>query len=109
MRSRMTLSMGLAIASLGLLTGSICAQEAPDSGGAAAPKAPAAAPKDSSVDGIAKATDPSSAIAAYVEARAASPNDPAVDVAYVRKMVELGLPEMAEKQAKAVTERDASV
>src|SRR5262245_54066539 len=107
MRTRMFLSTGLAAASLVLLTGSICAQEAPDSGGAA-PKAPAAAPKSTGADAIAKAPDPSSAVAAYAEAVAASPNDPAIDVAYVRKMVDFGLPEMAEKQAKAVTERDAS-
>src|SRR5262245_31375416 len=111
MRPRMTLSLGLAAASLGLLTGSLCAQEAPKDGGdgkspaPAAPTAPAA-PKSDGVDAIAKAPDPSTAIAAYAEAHAAAPNDPAVDVAYVRKMVEFGLPEMAEKQAKAVTEHD---
>lgn len=108
MRTRMLLPLGLAVTALVMLTGSLCAQESPDAGGAAPkPAAPAAAPKAGGVDGIAKAPDPSSAIAAYAQARADAPNDPAVDAAFVKRMVEFGLPEMAEKQARAVTDRDA--
>jgi hypothetical protein len=110
MRTRMLLPLGITATALITLTGSLCAQESPEAGGGAKPAAPAApaAPKSGGLDAIAKAPDPSSAIAAYAQAHADAPNDPAVDVAYVRKMVDFGLPEMAEKQARAVNERDAS-
>ena len=58
------------------------------------------------VDAIRRAPDPSAAVAAYARARAANPDTPAVERVYVRRMVELGVPEMAAAQARALTQAD---
>src|SRR5262245_14379494 len=57
-----------------------------------------------SVDDIGKAADPSATIQAYVNAPDRSGLE--VEHAYVRRMQELGTPELAESQAKDVVARD---
>ena len=67
---------------------------------------PSPQPVSDQVKALADAKDPSAAIDAYATALAASPGDVAVPATYLRKMVEFGLPEMAEKQALDVSTRD---
>src|SRR6185295_4633147 len=57
------------------------------------------APDSDQMKALRDAKDPSAAIEAYAAAVIAHPGDVAVPAAYLRKMVEFGLPEMAEKQA----------
>jgi hypothetical protein len=52
---------------------------------------------------IQQAPDPSAVVAAYANGIALSPNDPKLQDAYVRRMVDLGLPEMAFHQAQTLT------
>ena len=52
---------------------------------------------------IQQAADPSAAVSAYAEGMALNHNDAKFHEAYVRRMVELGLPEMAYHQAQTVT------
>jgi uncharacterized membrane protein YgcG len=55
---------------------------------------------------IREAPDPSAAIDAYAKAQAVAPGDPATQPAFVERMVELGLPEMAEMQARDLARQD---
>src|SRR5437868_5483765 len=55
---------------------------------------------------IRSAPDPSSAVNAFADAKAAEPGNVAFEKAYVAKMVEFQLPEMAEAQARDVSTRD---
>src|SRR5438270_9216160 len=57
----------------------------------------------SGVEMIRRAEDPSSAVDAYTKAAAVEGNKVAAQKAYVRRMVEFGLPEMAESQAESLT------
>lgn len=51
---------------------------------------------------IEKASDPSAAVEAYAKAHAAEPNNPRLSDVYVRRMVSLGAPQLAEKQAESL-------
>jgi hypothetical protein len=55
------------------------------------------------IQAIQQAPDPSAAVAAYGSGLAIAPNDPKLHEAYVARMVEMGLPEMAFHQAEALT------
>ena len=55
------------------------------------------------VQAIQQAPDPSAAVAAYVNGAAVDRNDPKLSEAYVARMVDLGLPELAFHQAQALT------
>jgi hypothetical protein len=55
------------------------------------------------VQAIEQAPDPSTAVAAYANGMAVSRGSPAVQEAYVARMVDFGLPEMAYSQARALT------
>ena len=57
------------------------------------------------IQSIQQAAEPSAAIQAYAEAQAAVPNDLGIEHAYVRRMVEFGLPEMADTQAQDLIKR----
>src|SRR5437016_1920880 len=52
------------------------------------------------------APDPSSAVNAFADAKAVEPGNITFEKAYVAKMVEFQLPEMAEAQARDVSNRD---
>ena len=54
------------------------------------------------VQAIQQAPDPSAAVAAYVNGAAVDRNDPKLSEAYVARMVDLGLPELAFHQAQAL-------
>src|SRR5215467_1081937 len=56
-----------------------------------------------SIQAIQQASDPSAAIAAYANGIATDRNNPRIYEAYISKMVELGLPEMAFHQAESLT------
>src|SRR6266436_1575968 len=55
------------------------------------------------IQAIQQASDPSAAIAAYANGIATDRNNPKIYEAYISKMVELGLPEMAFHQAESLT------
>jgi hypothetical protein len=55
------------------------------------------------IQAIQQASDPSAAIAAYANGIATDRNNPKIYEAYIAKMVELGLPEMAFHQAESLT------
>ncbi len=55
------------------------------------------------IQAIQQAPDPSAVVAAYASALAFSPNDPSLHQAYVSRMVDMGLPEMAYHQAQTLT------
>jgi hypothetical protein len=55
------------------------------------------------IEAIHQAPDPSAVVAAYANGTALTPNDPKLSEAYVARMVELGLPEMAYHQAQTLT------
>jgi hypothetical protein len=55
------------------------------------------------IQAIHQASDPSAAIAAYANGIATDRNNPRIYEAYIGKMVELGLPEMAYHQAESLT------
>lgn len=57
------------------------------------------------VQRVREAQDPSSAIQAYADARAVAPTDLEVQRAYVHRMSEFGLPEMANQQAQDLLTR----
>ncbi|MEW6253985.1 MAG: hypothetical protein AB1716_25340, partial [Planctomycetota bacterium] len=71
---------------------------------ATAQSAPAAT--DDLVAAIQSAADPSAAVEAYAKARAAQPDDPRLAEVYVRRMVALGAPQLAEKQAEEAIARN---
>lgn len=58
------------------------------------------------VQAIRQAQDPSAAIQAYHDASGVAPGNLAVERAYVARMVDFGLPEMADVQAQDVIRRD---
>ena len=55
------------------------------------------------IQAIQQAPDPSAAVAAYGSGLAIASNDPKLHEAYVARMVEMGLPEMAYHQAQTLT------
>ena len=55
------------------------------------------------IQAIQQAPDPSAAVAAYGSGLAIAPNDPQLHDAYVARMVDMGLPEMAFHQAQTLT------
>jgi hypothetical protein len=55
------------------------------------------------IQAIEQAPDPSATVAAYVNGAAVDANDPKLSEAYVIRMVDLGLPEMAFHQARTLT------
>jgi hypothetical protein len=55
------------------------------------------------LEGLARAPSPSAAVEAYAKARLANPNNLLVDQVYMRRMVELGAPEMCASQAERIT------
>jgi hypothetical protein len=74
--------------------------------------APAAQPQPAGdrvtaqIQAIRQAQDPSAAIQAYHDASVGGPADVAVERAYVARMVDFGLPEMADVQAQEVIRRN---
>jgi hypothetical protein len=60
------------------------------------------------VQAIQQAPDPSAAVSAYVNGTAVDRNDPQLSEAYVARMVDLGLPELAFHQAQALTTLESS-
>lgn len=70
-----------------------------ENGVCAAPVAPA----DAAIQAIQQAPDPSAVITAYANAFAQERNSPELYNAYVSRMVDLGLPEMAYHQAQTLT------
>ena len=65
---------------------------------------PAADPADP-LSAIKNAPDPSAAVEAYARARTANADPVAIEQAYVGRLVALGLPELAESQARDLTHR----
>jgi len=59
--------------------------------------------EDDALQAIQQAPDPSAAVAAYADGAALDRNDPKLDEAYVTRMVDLGLPELAYHQAQSLT------
>ena len=55
------------------------------------------------IQAIEQASDPSATVAAYVNGAAVDRNDPELSEAYVMRMVDLGLPELAFHQAQTLT------
>ena len=55
------------------------------------------------IQAIQQAPDPSAAVAAYGSGLALTSNDPQLHAAYVTRMVDMGLPEMAFHQAQTLT------
>ena len=55
------------------------------------------------IQAIQQAPDPSAVVAAYGSGLAVAPNDPKLHEAYVARMVDMGLPEMAFHQAQTLT------
>ena len=55
------------------------------------------------IQAIQQAPDPSATVAAYVNGAAVDRNDPKLSEAYVARMVDLGLPELAFHQAQTLT------
>ncbi|HEX8522377.1 MAG TPA: hypothetical protein VF669_08985 [Tepidisphaeraceae bacterium] len=64
------------------------------------------ASKDPALDPILRATDPSSAVDAYARALAAGTDKVAAEDAYVRRLIDLGLPELAARQAADLNQFD---
>lgn len=60
------------------------------------------------IQAIQQAPDPSATVAAYVNGAAVDRNDPKLSEAYVARMVDLGLPELAFRQAQALTTRESN-
>ncbi|EEF60480.1 tetratricopeptide repeat protein [Pedosphaera parvula] len=69
----------------------------------AAPPPPALTGDAGAIQAIQQAPDPSAAIAAYANGSAIDRNDPRLFEAYVARMVDFGLPEMAYHQAQTLT------
>jgi hypothetical protein len=63
---------------------------------------------DAAIQAIQQAPDPSAAVAAYANGVAVDRNSPQLLQAYVTRMVDLGLPEMAYHQAQTLTTLDAN-
>src|SRR3954451_13714088 len=71
---------------------------------------PASAPivAPTSADQIRAATSPSEAVAAYTRVAAKEPDNVDLERAYVRKMVDFGMPELADAQAHDLINRNAA-
>ncbi len=78
----------------GWLIANAWAGESPPSGATAAVQA---------IQAIQQASDPSAVVGAYANGVAAERNNPKLDEAYVSRMVDLGLPELAFHQAQTLT------
>ena len=103
-RLRLLTSAVLAAALSGMAVGPTVAD--PVIGGLVA--APAAVPETvAGTNAIRLAQDPSTAIAAYAAAQAAQPGNLDVERTFVQRMVDFGLPEMAETQARDLVVHDA--
>ena len=83
-----------------------------DNGNMAAPPGVANVPPESEPDvqrylaAIAEATDPAGVVRAYADGIAIDPYNVLLEQAYLRRMVELGAPHMAEQQARDLSERN---
>lgn len=105
MRHRNWLIAGAVFAGMGAAALSVDAQERP------LPPAPRGEPwrgerfPDRWLDEVRNAPDPSSAVEAYSRARERLTHDAAAEHEYMHKMIEFGLPELTEKQARSVAER----
>ena len=64
---------------------------------------PATQTADTAIQAIQQAADPSAAVAAYASGYAVDRNNPKLHEAYVSRMVDLGLPELAYHQAQTLT------
>ena len=73
---------------------------------APAPTAPTTVAASPAIQAIAQAPDPSSAVQAYATAIGAEPGSVAAESAYLKRMIELGVPAMAEAQAQDLMLRD---
>src|SRR2546423_9831601 len=75
-----------------------------------APASPTTSPTDAAIEQIRQAPNPSAAVEAYARAIAApgAAGNLAIGQAYVRKMGDLGAPEMAEAQAQDLIKPDPS-
>ena len=111
--ARILISAVTAAAIAGLAATPTVADQGIGAGGAAATPAvstPATASMASTVAAgvavIKTAPDPSTAIAAYASAEVSAPGNLDIERAYVRRMVDFGLPEMAETQAKDLVQRE---
>ena len=60
------------------------------------------------VQAIQQAPDPSAAVSAYINGTAVGRNDPQLSEAYVARVVDFGLPELAFHQAQALTTLESS-
>jgi len=69
----------------------------------AKPATPGEQSMDAAIQAVQQAPDPSAAIAAYANGFAIDRNNPRLYDAYVSRMVDLGLPEMAYHQAQTLT------
>jgi hypothetical protein len=113
MRVKRTLLFATLAMSLGAIPAATQTVE-PGQAGTATPviEIPTTAPQEPAVNlgvqAIRSAEDPSTAINAFANAQGATPGNMDIVDAYVRKMVELNLPEMAEAQAKDLIKHDAS-
>jgi len=58
---------------------------------------------NSAIQALQQAPDPSAVVAAYANGAGVDRNDPKLDEAYVTRMVDLGLPELAYHQAQSLT------
>ena len=88
--SKVAATIGMGVWILAASTGALFADTANDSSAGA-------------IQAIQQASDPSAAIAAYANGIATDHNNPRIYEAYIGKMVELGLPEMAFHQAESLT------
>jgi hypothetical protein len=95
MNARLATTLGLII---GILSVAAWSQPAP-------PVAATTVPLDPAVQSIRQAADPSAAIEAYARIGPAQRDNPAVPGAFVQRMVDFGLPEMADVQAQELIRR----
>jgi hypothetical protein len=72
---------------------------------AIATTAPSTQPTSPAIQALSQTGDPSAAVEAYARGIAANPNDVDLQQAYVRHMVDLGAPEMADAQAHDLIKR----
>src|SRR5512135_3143821 len=63
---------------------------------------------DSAIQAIQQAPDPSAAVSAYANAIALERNQPKIYEAYVARMVDFGMPELAYHQAQTLTGLNSS-
>src|ERR1051326_6787553 len=63
---------------------------------------------DSAIQAVKQAPDPSAAVAAYANGFAVDRNEPKLYAAFVSRMIDLGLPELAYHQAQTLTTLDSN-